>query len=305
MKAKNTLLFILCGCLPILSWAQPASHDPSNIVKDGDRYWAFHTGNGIHATSASDPSFKDWRDEGAVFPKKTFPSWIKTYVSEFGGHFWAPDVIYMNGKWHLYYSCSTFGSRNSAIGLVTANSLNNKDWEDKGMVTFTTEASPRNAIDPDVFRDKDGEYWMTWGSFWNGIVVARIDSVTGKLESPDEITYVANDHCEAPAIIYKEDYYYLFFNRGYCCRGINSTYQIFVGRATHPAGPYLDKDGNDCNRGGGTSFLSTDGQYIGPGHFGLYGEDVFSYHYYDGRDEGKSKMKVARLKWENGWPVAD
>jgi hypothetical protein len=98
-------------------------------------------------------------------------------------------------------------------------------------------------------------------------------------------------------------YYYLFINRGSCCQGVNSTsYRIQVGRSASITGPYLDKNGNDLNNGGGTNLVVTTGRYIGPGHFG-YGQGKVTYHFYDGNDSGNAKLRITTMSWSNGWPV--
>lgn len=286
------------------TFSQAPSHDPSHMVKENGRYWIFSTGNGIWTMSSPTTSFINWRGEPSVFANGTWPSWINTYSSGFDGTFWAPEIIYMNNKWNLYYSCSTFGSQSSAIGLATTTSLSAGNWVDQGMVSYSNSSSTVNAIDPDIFKDYTGKVWLLYGSYWNGIVMTGLDSITGKPLNRNNITFVANGGCEAGHLAKHDGYYYLFFNRGACCRGVNSTYQIFMGRSTNPTGPFLDKNGIACHQNGGTSFLHSDGRFIGPGHFGLM-DSVLTYHYYDGANNGASKLKVDTIKWVDGWPEAD
>lgn len=279
-------------------------HDLSTIVKEKDRYYTFYTSNGVEYAYSTD--LCTWRRGGAIF-SSGFPSWIKTYVSGFAGNFWAPDVFYMNNSWHVYYSCSTFGSRQSAIGLATTKSLGSPVWEDKGMVVFTNNSSNHNAIDPAIMRH-DGKVWLAYGSFWSGIVITELDSITGKPVNKDNLKYIANNDPEAAGIIHHGDYYYLFFNRGKCCDGIKSTYYINVGRSTTPTGPFMDKSGKSTSSGGGTTILKTQGRFIGPGHFGFFsenGKEYMSYHYYDANQNGASKLKISTLSWQDGWPVVN
>jgi hypothetical protein len=77
--------------------------------------------------------------------------------------------------------------------------------------------------------------------------------------------------------------------------------------AANLTGPYLDKEGKDLARGGGTLLLGTDGAFIGPGHAGIL-EDRrrfwFSAHFYDGTERGISKLAIRPLDWgADGWPV--
>jgi len=278
-------------------------HDPSTIVKENGRYYTFYTSNGVEYAYSTD--LCTWQLGGKIF-SSGFPSWITNYVPAFSGHFWAPDIIYMNNRWHVYYSCSSFGSRQSAIGLATSSSLNNPKWNDEGMVVYTNNSSDHNAIDPAIIRH-DRKVWLVYGSFWSGIVITEIDSTTGKPINRSALHYLANNDPEAAGIIHHGDYYYLFFNRGKCCDGINSTYYINVGRSPTPTGPYLDKNGNRTSNGGGTVILKTEGRFIGPGHFGFFsenGKEYMSYHYYDASQNGVSKLKISTLLWQDGWPVA-
>jgi arabinan endo-1,5-alpha-L-arabinosidase len=58
---------------------------------------------------------------------------------------------------------------------------------------------------------------------------------------------------------------------------------------------------------GGSLFLGTTNQFIGPGHAGIFTEgdtNWLSYHYYDGRRGGAPTLAIGRLEWDNeGWPV--
>ncbi len=306
-------LFLLTIALPNpLRASDPPSHDPSNIVKEGDTYYVFTTGDGIWNFSSTDPEFQSYSVEDLVYTNGSYESWIDSYVSGFGGTFWAPGIIYMNGKWHLYYSCSTFGSQYSTIGLTTTTSLANRNWEDQGMVVYSINSDldySVNAIDAELFRDQNDSVWMLYGSYWDGIVMTNIDTTTGKPVDLTDLHHVANSSCEAAGMMYYDGYYYLFFTRGQCCNGINSSYRIYMGRSEQPTGPFYDKDGVACNNGGGSIFMHGDGQLLAPGHFGYLPEDdIFSFHYYDGWSSLYSRMGHGSISLdEDGWalPVVD
>ncbi|MBG8553420.1 family 43 glycosylhydrolase [Hymenobacter guriensis] len=308
------LLVLLGAARPAAYALQGATgvHDPSNIVKEGNKYWVFGTGDGIATMYSTD--LVNWQvGSRTVFSKVAFPAWIKTKVPGFEGTFWAPDCIYMNGKYYLYYSCSTFGSSVSAIGLATNVTLDpaspNYKWEDQGEVISTNAGSNVNAIDPSLFKDSDGRVWFSYGSYWSGLRVLELDATTGKpLNGPATTqSSVVNGDPEAAFLTKHGNFYYMFFNRGACCRGVNSSYYIMVGRSTSPTGPFLDQNGVDLNKGGGTLVLNVDGRYVGPGHAGLFEENgatYFSHHYYDGEDNGAPKLGLAKLTWSPAnWPV--
>lgn len=286
------------------------AHDPSTIVKDGNKYWTFTTGQGI--TSLYSTDLVNWTaGPRPVFLNNTFPSWITPKVPGFTGNFWAPECIFMNGQYYLYYSCSTFGSKVSAIGLATNTTLDPANpayqWVDQGEVISTNASSTVNAIDPAIFKDTNGDVWLSYGSFFGGIRITKLDATTGKVLNTSNQTAVVNSNPEAAYLTKNGSYYYMFFNRGACCNGVNSTYYIMVGRSTSPTGPFLDQSGVSINSGGGTLVLNVSGRYVGPGHTGIFtenGVNYFSHHYYDGDANGAPKLGLAKLTWDAaGWPV--
>ena len=91
----------------------------------------------------------------------------------------------IDSEWRLYYSVSTFGKNLSAIGLATNKTLDRESpdyrWEDRGpVVTSMPGRDDFNAIDPHVVMDTDGTPWLSFGSYWNGIKLCRLDRETGK-----------------------------------------------------------------------------------------------------------------------------
>jgi len=313
-RRRTTFFFLLLSYLAIqhvyaLQGANGA-HDPSTIVKSGNTYWIFTTGDGVYGMYSTD--LISWTPAPRpVFALGTWPSWINAKVPGFAGNFWAPECRFMNGKYYLYYSCSTFGSRVSAIGLATNVTLDpnspNYKWEDQGEVVSTSASSAVNAIDPALIEDANGSLWLMYGSFFGGIRMTQLDKTTGKPTNLATQYALANGGVEAPYVIRNGNYYYLFINRGACCQGVNSTYNIQIGRSANPTGPYLDKNGVNLNNGGGTTILATTGHYIGPGQVGVYQENGVTYvshHYYEGFENGAPKLSLASLQWDAAqWPV--
>ncbi|MFO1511917.1 MAG: LamG-like jellyroll fold domain-containing protein [Verrucomicrobiota bacterium] len=293
-----------------------AIHDPSTILKHKGRYYIYGTGPGILSKSSDDGVV--WKDGPAVF--STPPAWVTNAAPGFNGDFWAPDVAFINGRYCLYYSVSSWSSQQSGIGLVTNPTLDPTDpnylWTDQGIVIQSFNGSSYNTIDPCVTTDASGNPWLAFGSYWNGIYLVQLDSITGKRISPSStLTQLAyNSSIEANCLFRRGGYYYLFVNWGSCCSGVNSTYNVRVGRSTSITGPYLDRNGVDLRANGGTLFLEATGKYAGPGHIGILNENGqrwFSYHYYDAGDYaswygayGAADFDLAPLAWTaDDWPV--
>jgi Glycosyl hydrolases family 43/Concanavalin A-like lectin/glucanases superfamily len=288
-------------------------HDPSAAILYNGRYYVFFTGQGISSKSSAD--LKYWTAGPSVFSSP--PAWTTSAVPGFTGDFWAPDVIYFNGLYHLYYAVSTFGSQVSAIGLATNPTLDPSDpsyqWTDQGPVIESTTGNQYNCIDPSVTFDTSSNLWMSFGSFWNGIYMVQLDPNTGLIDtsSPGRIheafDNAPGDPIEASYLYHHGNYYYLFANWGQCCAGINSTYNIRVGRSSSITGPYLDRNGVNMVSGGGTLFLKTTGKFIGPGQIGILDDDgteYFGYHYYDANNNGAPTYDLEPLSWTaDGWPA--
>jgi arabinan endo-1,5-alpha-L-arabinosidase len=214
----------------------PMVHDPVMAFEDST-YYIFATGMGIQQMTSNDR--KNW----TVLPEpamSVIPQWAMDSVPGFRIHVWAPDVINYHGKWWLAYSCSTFGRNGSAIGLLSKRSLSFPVWDDEGCIITSREGRDNwNAIDPNFVIDDNDNPWLVWGSFWDGIQLARLDTTMHiaagekprtiarryNLTDPDgkktlstnpnppknpTSDFAGPNAIEAPFIFKHNDYYYLF-----------------------------------------------------------------------------------------------
>ncbi|MEU7716626.1 arabinan endo-1,5-alpha-L-arabinosidase [Streptomyces tibetensis] len=283
------------------------THDPSMIRTSSGQYLLYATGGGIaNKTSGDRTAFRNGAD---AFSSR--PGWWRNYSSV--PEAWAPDISYQGGKYLMYYSVSTFGSKTSAIGLATSGTGQPGSWTDQGTVYTSNTSSDFNAIDPNLFVDDDGKWWLSFGSWSTGIKMIRIDPSTGKQLSSSTTRYslasrpTGTKAVEAPFIVKRGGYYYLFASYDTCCNGTSSTYKVKVGRASSVTGPYRDKNGVDLMNNGGTPVLESHGNVIGPGGQSILKDtdgDLIVYHYYDGNANGTPKLGINLLNWSSGWPVA-
>lgn len=304
--------------LPLTGNVSPV-HDPV-IIKAGGTYYVFCTGgrngNGVIPIRTS-KDLVTWDAAGFVFPDR-LPDWTAREIPR-ATNAWAPDISFFNGRYHLYYSVSSFGSRDSAIGLVTNVTLDPASpdyrWVDQGMVLRSfADRDDWNAIDPNLVIEDARNVWLNWGSFWGGIKMRRVDPSTGLLSSTDTTLHAlasreraqpTGGSIEGAFIIRQADYWYLFVSFDRCCRGAESTYNVRVGRSRSVTGPYVDRDGRPMTDGGGTLVLeATSPSWRGPGHNGILrepGVDYMAFHAYPAAGRGSS-LFISSIAWIDGWP---
>lgn len=282
-------------------------HDPS-LTKSGNCWYVFSTGMADIRKTCNGVSFTH---VGSVF--KSPPSWLKSVIHQTPPNLWAPDANYFNGQWYVYYSGSIWNTIDSAIGVATASNIEGP-YTDHGEVTHSNgdiHSGPINAIDPEIGwsynNGQKADPWLVYGSFHKGIYAHKLDIKTGKFASDDNQTYHLSSIGEASSTTYRNGHYYLFVSVGSCCKGVNSTYHVVMGRASKITGPYVDHTGKDMLNGGGTQITSSHGDVHGPG-----GEDVYkdgdnyrmAIHWYDGANGGRATLDILDLVWSaDGWPT--
>lgn len=319
-------------CVKSLTAQDISVHDPV-MIRQNNTYYIFSTGWGI--TVFSSPDMKNWKNEEPVFADA--PQWAVDAVPTFKGHIWAPDICYFNGQYHLYYSVSAFGKNTSCIGLAINKTLDPSDpefkWVDHGMLIQSIPGQTNwNAIDPNIVTDESGTPFLSFGSFWDGLKLVKlspdakmvaediqnIPTIASRKAFPndpnppsidDNPVDAGGNAIEAPFIFRKSGYYYLFASIDYCCKGVNSSYKMIVGRAEKVTGPYIDQNGKAMDSGGGTILLQGDAHWHGVGHNAVVsfdGTDYLVFHGYDAHDQGKPKLNIRKLNWDKDqWPVVE
>lgn len=295
-------------------------HDPSRLVAE-DGAWVIY-GSGTHGMALT-RSVVDL-ETGTVVAREGLSAdrlagdWWRD-VQEWNptGEFDAPTVS-ADGQ---FLAFTVFDEEDGEIRDVTGLAVRTEHGFAPAGLLLASEGeaseTPR-AMDASFVSTSDGTF-LVFGSHAGGIYVTELAADSGLLlddadtpatsEAPERFIRIARDDeagIEAPYIHEQDGAFFLFVNKGQCCMGTDSTYEVVVGRASSVEGPYLDADGEDLRDGGGTSFLSSSGRFLGPGHVGIQDTEaglLVGFHFYDGDDDGVSKFALHTLDWRDGWPV--
>ena len=271
-------------------------HDPSTIAECDGKYYTFGTGS------------------GGLISEDGY-TWTGGGVRTGGGV--APDVIKIGDRYLVSYSAGFPGTEGKTRGNIITMWTKTLDpespdfgYSDPMLVAWAEADEDCWAIDPAFLMGPDGKLWCSYGTYFGTIRICELDPKTGNRMPGDVATDVAID-CEATAMMYRNGWYYLLATHGTCCDGVNSTYNIVVGRSRNPRGPYYDNVGRDMMEGGGRMVLSAGNRVTGPGHFGHFvvdeGVERMSCHYEADMDlSGRSVLAINALQWRDDWPfVAD
>lgn len=282
----------------ITNTARAAVHDPS-IVDGRDGYY-YIFGSHMAWARSKDLTNWSYFTTNINSSYRSIFSVPGTWAARGGGNYdisgnlWAPDVIYNEkmGKWCMYMSVNG-NNFTSVISLATADSItgpytyvgnivysgftnsssSSYAYTDYQKATGSTNVSRyltngawnsaygTNAIDPCVIYDENGELWMSYGSWFGGIYMLKLDETTGLRDYTYTYQNAANKSDaymgmklaggygksgEGSYLVYDEDagYYYLYLS--YC--GLNATddfsgYHLRMYRSENITGPYIDAAG--------------------------------------------------------------
>jgi arabinan endo-1,5-alpha-L-arabinosidase len=270
---------------------------------------------------------RQWSASGSVASK--LPAWLKEKIPA-ADHVGSPDISYYNGEYLLFYQSRLSNTCNAATGLTTNQTIDpgnpNYAWQDRSLILRSepfyqslniycgNEDATFNAIDAHFTQDLGGNPWLVFGSTIGGIKIVALDPQTLQLAAEHEFITLTqrwslrkNPIIEAPYIIQRHGYYYLFLSFNHCCLGERAQYQVHVGRAKEITGPNYDKGGWPLFLGGGSMVIEKDGRFIGTGHNEVYSEndqDWLVHHAKEPTEDFRAYLSIRKLNWVgDNWPT--
>lgn len=286
---------------PVVARSLP---DPTVIrAKDGN-FYLYATEDTRNVPILRSKNLVDWTDIGTAFTNETRPDF------EPKGGLWAPDIEYIDGKYILFYSMSVWGGEwTCGIGMASANKPEGP-FTDHGKIFRSNEINVQNSIDPFYIRE-NGKDYLFWGSF-RGIYYTELsrgeDGVTFVAGEP---VLVAGTAFEGTYIYKRNGYYYMFASVGSCCEGVNSTYQLVVGRSENLLNGYADRSGTPMLENGYNIVVGNNERFVGNGHCSEIvqddaGQDWIFYHGVDVNQPKGRVLLLDQIKWdEEGWPYVE
>lgn len=280
-----------------------------------ENYWSTDAKTHIVAIIKS-KDLVHWEYVADAFTPASKPSW------KVGSNIWAPDIAYVNGKYHLYYAFSYWADPNPGIGLAIADKPEGP-FIDQGKLFLSSDINVQNSIDPCYYED-GGKKYLFWGSFRTnlgtatrfGTFVTQLTEDGKAVQNMSAITKVAGEDFEAPMIYKHGGFYWFFGSKGTCCDGANSSYNVRVGKGSSVTGPYFGQGGADITGlDRGTFALRGTGVFVGPGHNSTIitdklGQDWMLYHAMDKNKPvidgvNQRALMLDKVNWDpvTGWPV--
>lgn len=285
---------------PVIDESLP---DPSVIKASDGYYYLYATENIRNVPIYRSVDLINWRMVGTAFNDRTRPQMVPK------GGIWAPDINYINGKYVMYYSKSTWGGEwECGIGVATADRPAGP-FTDVGKLFISSEIEVQNSIDPFYFEEEDGSKYLFWGSF-RGIYGIQLSDDGLSIKPGAEKVQIAGTLTEGTYIFKRDGYYYLFGSAGTCCEGLNSTYRVVVARSTNLLGPYVNKSGRPALENNFMLVMQKSNKVVGPGHNSEIiqddaGQYWMLYHGFDAADpDGGRKVYLDQILWDkDGWPM--
>lgn len=311
VHAKPAVWYLYCTSDPV-SKTEPLAPGETG-------HWHFHLMPVYRSTD-----LVHWNFVGDAFPNR--PPGLAASTSGL----WAPEPEFINGRYYLYYTVTDVADASSpepgcdtdsAIGVATSTSPTGPWRAAPGAVVGPRRAGPGCdflwTYDPKVVSD-DGQLWLYYGSFGGGMFAQRLRADGLAVYGPAHQVGAAGRY-EGAEVVHRGPWWYLFASATNCCNGPLTGYGVYVGRARSPAGPFVDRLGQDlaAARAGGTPLLAQNGnRWVGPGHNTVFTDAAGGwwtiYHavdvgdpYFSLADDLTRRVALLdRIDWVDGWPVA-
>jgi beta-xylosidase len=314
------------GKRPEIEPAHPSYFADPFVWRSGDEYYAIGTGpeeadGGVARSSAPSvfPLLRsrdlvEWRSAGhaMVAPDEAL-----------GSNFWAPEIAYADGRWHLYYSVGHADKLHQLRVATSEYPLG--PYADCAQLTNPSEIP--FAIDPHPFRDDDGRWYLFHARDFldmqedpigevragTALVVAELETMTRLSQKVHTVLRARCDWqrfasqrsmygrmfdwhtLEGPFVVKERGRYYCLYSGG-CWQG--DTYGTDYTVADHVLGPYEEVADQVCPR----VLRTVPGKIIGPGHCSVVTAPdgvtrVIAYHAWDAAMTAR-RMYIAELSFD-------
>lgn len=240
MLQVRTFLAMLLSAVAAMSVAQ--GHNP--IITDaycadpsarvfGDTLWVYPSHDRDDALSFSMEDYhayyttdmREWHDAGVIFSPLRQTSWAKSAA-------WAPDCIYRNGKYYLYYPTDK-----RHIGVAVADTPYGPFHDPIGKPLISIDSPgvvcDRDFIDPAVFIDDDGQAYLFMGQ--NTVCCIKLNDDMVSYDGQVHIIEGTKDFFEAVWVHKRDGLYYMSYSDG-PFRGHEP--RIAYCTSSSPLGPY-------------------------------------------------------------------
>jgi len=278
------------------------SPDPGAIYYQG-YYYVVTTGGTDKAKFPMHRSqdLQNWDFLGFALAEGRLPIWAQPNDA-----FWAPELHIIQGKFRLYFTARQIVTNILCIGVATADTITGP-YKDKGLPLIVNITA--SSIDATVMTVSENESYLVWkhdvprNPIW--ILAQKLTNdglfVTGPITQLIRNTLAwENPLVEAPWIIKRGDWYYLFYSgHGFC----DASYAVGVARSKNPLGPYEKKE---------DPILKTGPGWSGPGHCSVVldaaieDQYVMIYHAWHDKEicgNHPRLMLADYVKWSaDGWP---
>lgn len=329
MRIHHVLTGLCAAVAAVASFADPsfvpvfrANFPDAFILPHGSEFIAYSTNDGPNVPMARSTDLVHWSfvgDPATGKQRDALPmlgSWART------GFTWAPEVLQVGSKYILYYTASAVKQNAQCIGAAVANDPYGP-FVDNHAEPIVCQTRLGGSIDPDAFRDVDGNLYLYFKN--DGNRVHAPTSLWGQPLSADGLqvtgqpTELLKDNqgwedrvVEAPTMVRSPTGYDLFFSGGFFGwnpeEGGLSPYAIGYATCAGPLGPCTPAAGNPILH----SFNDRDaGCLSGPGHqsiFSVGARTFMSFHAWAAtsacrKQDDKREFYIAPLFWKDGKPV--
>lgn len=188
----------------------------------------------------SSENLTDWTDHGMLISQSRVP-WVDSTTYSM----WAPDCIYRNGKYYLYFPATARPDCINGKGFTVGVAISDKPYG-----PFVPQSQPIknvHGIDPNIYIDKDGQAYLYWAQ--GNIYAAKLKDNMLELASEPKVLEGLPDKGlkEGPYLFERQGKYYLTYPHV-----ANKIERLEYAIAENPMGPFkfagvlMDESASGC-----------------------------------------------------------